>query len=85
MTKVNRDILRKCRLNMALSLSEVNKKVEGIRGFEGRFEKDRWVKLPIDLIDKLADLYEVPRWVFLEKKLPKEYDYKFENVVVCAR
>ena len=67
---LNTEILRQCREQMRLSLDDVAKNVGSIKKIE-RGEK----KPTYNQLNTLADLYEVPRWVFISKELPKEYTY----------
>lgn len=68
---INPAILRQCREQMALNVESVKKKrISLIEGIEDG------VKLPTyKQLDTLAALYKVPRWVFISKELPPEYDF----------
>ena len=67
---VNPAILRQCREQMALNVESVKGKVRSIEDIEAG------VKLPTyKQLDTLAALYKVPRWVFVSKELPSEYDF----------
>lgn len=67
---INPAILRQCREQMALNVESVKKKVSLIEDIEAG------VKLPTyKQLDTLADLYKVPRWVFVSEELPSEYDF----------
>lgn len=67
---INPAILRQCREQMALNVDSVKKKVSLIESIEAG------VKLPTyKQLDTLADLYKVPRWVFISEELPPEYDF----------
>ena len=67
---INPAILRQCREQMALNVESVKKKVSLIEDIEDG------VKLPTyKQLDTLADLYKVPRWVFISEELPPEYDF----------
>ena len=67
---VNPAILRQCREQMALKVESVKKKVRLIEDIEDG------VRLPTyKQLDALADLYKVPRWVFISEELPPEYDF----------
>ena len=68
---INVGILKKCREQMGLSYPEVQKKVKAIIEIENAQKEPT----PIQLT-KLAELYQVPRWVFIEKTLPTEYQYE---------
>ena len=71
MLQINTEILRQCREQMGLSQLAVQKKVKKIIEIENAERQPT----PIQLT-KLAELYQVPRWVFIEKKLPIEYQYE---------
>jgi Zn-dependent peptidase ImmA (M78 family)/transcriptional regulator with XRE-family HTH domain len=65
---INTDVLLKCREQMGLSLSEVEKKVAKIAEFEKGHRKPTFKQLNI-----LSELYKVPRWVFISERLPEKY------------
>lgn len=67
---VNPAILRQCREQMALSVESVKKKVSLIEDIENSKKSPTYKQL-----DTLADLYKVPRWVFISEELPSEYDF----------
>ena len=67
---INKDILRQCREQIGLSLPDVAKKVAKITGIE---QGD--LKPTFKQIDTLADLYKVPRWVFISDHLPEKYQF----------
>lgn len=67
---INKDILRQCRKQIGLSLSEVKKKVAEIAEIEQGEHKPTFKQL-----DTLAELYNVPRWVFISDRLPEEYQF----------
>ncbi len=67
---VNAKTLRQCREQMALDLDRVKKKVGSIAAIEAGEKYPTFKQL-----DTLADLYKVPRWVFVADKLPKQYDF----------
>lgn len=69
--QINIQILKKCREQMGLSQADVKKKVKKIAEIE---DADR-EPTPKQLTT-LAELYQVPRWVFIENKLPLEYQYE---------
>ncbi|MBC6414888.1 MAG: ImmA/IrrE family metallo-endopeptidase [Bdellovibrionales bacterium] len=69
--QINTEILKKCREQMGVSYSEVKKKVPTII----EIEKGKKSPTPPQLT-KLEELYQVPRWVFIAKKLPLEYQYE---------
>lgn len=67
---INPAILRQCREQMALNVESVKGKVRSIEDIEAG------VRLPTyKQLDTLADLYKVPRWVFVSEELPPEYDF----------
>ena len=68
--QINTRILKQCRTQMGLSLQQVKKKVPKIIEIEEALKEPTPKQLT-----KLAELYQVPRWVFLERKLPQEYHY----------
>ncbi len=65
---VNEEILKQCRIQIGLHLSDVEKKINKIRDFEEGTLKPTFNQLNI-----LSNLYKVPRWVFIEDKLPEKY------------
>lgn len=67
---VNPEILRKCREQIGLSLSDVKKKVGKIAAIEQEGHKPTFNQL-----DTLAELYKVPRWVFVSESLPEQYQF----------
>ncbi len=67
---LNRSALKQCCEQMALSLEEVKKKIPSIEKIESGEKRPTYIQL-----SKLADLYLVPRWVFLVDQLPEEYAY----------
>ena len=69
--QINIQILKKCREQMGLSQADVKKKVAKIVEIENA-DKD---PTPNQLTT-LAELYQVPRWVFIDNKLPLEYQYE---------
>lgn len=69
--QVNAHILKKCREQMGLSQVDVKKKIIKI----AEIESAQWEPTPKQLTT-LAELYQVPRWVFIENKLPPEYQYE---------
>ena len=73
--RVNTEILKKCRMQMGLEIKDVKKKVPKITEIEAS-KKD---PTPNQLT-ALAELYQVPRWVFIESRLPKEYQYETQPV-----
>lgn len=68
---VNPKILVKCRVQAGLELSDVKKKVSRIEKFElGE------ISPTFKQIDTLAQLYSVPRWVFISKELPENFEFE---------
>lgn len=64
----NPDILRQCREQMGFSLEQVAKTVKAIEQIENGEKRPTYKQLA-----DLADLYEVPDWVFIAPELPAEY------------
>jgi len=67
---VNVDVLRKCREQMALDITYVKKKVNSIEAIEAGEKHPTFKQL-----ETLAQLYKVPRWVFISDELPPKYDF----------
>jgi Zn-dependent peptidase ImmA (M78 family) len=67
---INKDILRQCREQIGLSLPDVATKVAKIAAIEQGDQKPTFKQ-----IDTLADLYKVPRWVFISDHLPEKYQF----------
>jgi Zn-dependent peptidase ImmA (M78 family) len=67
---INTDILRQCRKQIGLSIFEVEKKIKKIAGIEQGDHKPTFKQL-----DTLAELYKVPRWVFISETLPEKYQF----------
>lgn len=67
---INKDILRQCREQIGLSLSEVKKNIAKIAEIEQGEHKPTFNQL-----NTLAGLYNVPRWVFISDRLPEEYQF----------
>lgn len=67
---INVEILRQCREQMALSIEDVKKKGISIEDIESRKRCPTFRQLDI-----LAEMYNVPRWVFISDQLPSEYNY----------
>jgi len=65
---VNLQILIKCREQMGYNLYEIEKKVKSIAAIEKGNKAPTFKQL-----DTLADLYNVPRWVFISDDLPQKY------------
>ncbi len=75
---INPNVLRQCREQIGISLSDVKKKVKLISTIE------QGDGLPtFNQLDILSKLYGVPRWVFVSESLPKQY--QFEKVVPAYR
>ncbi len=68
--QINTRILRQCREQVGLNLSEVQKKVGKIPEIENGELKPTFKQL-----DTLSSLYGVPRWVFISDELPEEYQF----------
>ena len=66
--QLNLATLKQCREQMALSLQDVKKKVSSIEIIEQGNKRPTYKQL-----DMLADLYQVPRWVFIADDLPEEF------------
>ncbi len=75
---INKDILRQCREQIGLSLSEAAKKVVKIAVMEQGDQKPTFKQL-----DALAELYKVPRWVFISDHLPEQY--RFDKAIPAFR
>ncbi len=67
---VNVAILRQCREQMALGLEEVKKRVRAIEAIEAGEKSPTFKQLSI-----LAEMYNVPRWIFISEQLPSEYNF----------
>ena len=67
---INVEILRQCREQMALSIEDVKKKGISIEDIESRKRCPTFRQL-----DTLAEMYNVPRWVFISDQLPSKYNY----------
>ena len=70
MANFNLEVLKKCREQLSLTLEEVKKKVKGIEEIEKGDKKLSWSN-----VDKLAQIYYVPEWVFISDEIPDEYKY----------
>jgi Zn-dependent peptidase ImmA (M78 family) len=68
---INSNILIQCREQIGLELSEVEKKIKNI----AKFEKGE-IKPTFKQLNKLAEIYKVPRWVFISDHLPEKYQFK---------
>ncbi len=68
--KINADILRSCREQIGLDIFEVAKKIKKIADIEDGLQKPTFKQL-----NTLAELYKVPRWVFISDSLPKQYQF----------
>jgi len=67
---VNIQILRQCREQMGFNLGDVKNKVASIEAMETGKKKPTFKQL-----DTLANLYNVPRWVFVSDELPTKYNF----------
>ncbi len=67
----NPNVLKQCREQLGISLDEAKKKVSTVDKLEEGSKFPTFKQL-----DTLATLYQVPRWVFITKELPQEYQYK---------
>ena len=67
---LNLDLLKQCREQIGLTLTEVKEKVASIEKIEDGNKRPTYKQL-----DTLADLYQVPEWVFIVEKLPERYCY----------
>ncbi len=76
--KINKDILCQCREQIGLNILDVAKKVNKISEIEQGVQKPTFKQL-----DTLAELYKVPRWVFISDSLPEEY--QFDKAVPAFR
>ncbi len=70
-TNANSSILCQCREQIGLDLTDVGKKVPKI----AEIEKGK-LNPTFRQLDTLAELYEVPRWVFVSETLPEQYQFK---------
>ncbi len=68
---LNLNILLQCREQIGLDFFEVEKKVKSIVKIEEGKQKPTFKQL-----EKLAELYKVPRWVFVSEHLPEKYQFK---------
>ncbi len=75
---INKDILEQCREQLGLGLFEVKKRIKKIAEIEEGEHKPTFKEL-----DTLSELYKVPRWVLVSKKLPDKY--QFDKVVPSFR
>ena len=66
----NPQILRQCREQLCLDQETVSTKVKRIKEIEAGT-----AKLTFNQMDILANLYQVPRWIFIAKNLPAEYQF----------
>ena len=65
---VNHEVLRQCREQIGLSINDLKNDFPRIEDFESGNAKPTFKQ-----IDRLAEKYQVPQWVFIEKKLPDAY------------
>ena len=68
---VNPAVLKECREQLYLTLEEVQKKVSTIEQMEEGNRKPTFKQL-----ETIAELYNVPRWVFIQDELPEEFRYE---------
>ncbi len=71
---VNPKVLKACRVQLELSLEDVQKHVPKIN----EVETGSW-GVTFKQLDKLSSLYRVPRWIFLLDEIPEEYT--FQNTI----
>ena len=77
---INVNILKQCREQLALPLDIVKRNMKFIDEFENS------EKVPtLKQLSTLADLYEVPRWVFIADELPQKYQYHNNPVFQLMR
>ena len=69
--QLNLNLLKACREQMGLSEKQVKQTVNSISSIESGDKRPTYKQL-----DDLADLYQVPRWVFIADTLPEEYQYQ---------
>lgn len=67
---INPDILRQCREQIGLAYADVEKKIKKIVSIEEGKQKPTFNQL-----NTLAELYNVPRWVFISEFLPEQYQF----------
>lgn len=67
---INPQVLRECRKQMRFRIKDVAKKVWKVAAFEAAQDHPTFAEL-----DTLAELYRVPRWVFIADELPAEYRF----------
>ena len=65
-------ILRQCREQIGLSIAQAQKKA-GLKTLE-KIEQGE-TKPTFNQLEKLAERYHVPQWVFLKEKLPNKYHF----------
>ncbi len=75
---VNPNILRQCREQAGLDLSDVETKISKIREIEDGEHSPTFLQL-----DTLATLYSVPRWVFIADEIPSHY--RFDQAIPAFR
>ncbi len=66
------DILRQCREQIGLDIEQAQRKVS-IKTLDKIEEGE--VKPTFNQLAKLANLYQVPQWVFLQEELPSRYQF----------
>jgi Zn-dependent peptidase ImmA (M78 family) len=67
--KANKEVLIQCRQQLGLELDIVARKVKRIADYESGLSKPTFKQL-----DTLAEIYNVPRWVFIADTLPEQYE-----------
>jgi len=67
---INPNILRQCRKQIGMAFSDVEKKVKIIAAIEDGEQQPTFNQL-----NTLAELYNVPRWVFISEFLPEQYQF----------
>ena len=82
--QLNLEMIKRCREQVGLSQAEVETKIDSISSIESGKKRPTYKQL-----DTLADLYQVPRWVFITDELLQEYQYmekpafrKFKDVEI---
>lgn len=70
---INFKILKLCREQLALSLDEAQKKTK-IKTLAAIEQGTR--QPTFNQINRISNIYLIPTWVFFEKDLPKEYNFK---------
>jgi Zn-dependent peptidase ImmA (M78 family) len=76
---INPEILRQCREQIGLEMEVVDKKLKIKSGAMENGE----IKPTFKQLEKIANLYQVPEWVFISESLPEEY--RFNETVPAFR